>query len=161
MRLPGWLGCGALTLLAAANASGQVPTLVQHASGSSTLMQQRTSYTLPLPNKSKPGNALILAVSWGDTSSTVIVSDNQGNTWTAGPVTHDSANSQSAQLFFVLNAAAGTQAITAHVSGAPIFISAVASEFYNVAAAGGQDGASGNSAGSGATSYSAGTLTTT
>ena len=159
MRLSNWLCSVSFILIAGSYASAQVPTLVQHASGSSTLGQQLTSYTLPLANQSLPGNALILAVCWGDTSSTVTVSDNRGNVWTAGPVTHDPANMQSARLFFVLNAAAGTQSITAHFSGAPTFISAVASEFYNVAGAGAMDGGSGNFASSGATSYSAGSFT--
>jgi len=162
MRLSNWLCVVALLLITGANSYAQVPKLVQHASGSSTLAaEHRSSYTLPLANKSLQGNALILAVSWGDTNSTVIVSDDSGNTWTAGPVTHDQTHSQSAQLFFVLKAAAGTQAITAHFSGAPNYISAVASEFCNVATVGAVDGGSANFALSGATGYSAGGFTTT
>ncbi|MFY9985977.1 MAG: hypothetical protein WAK31_14530, partial [Chthoniobacterales bacterium] len=66
------------------HAQPAVPTLVQHVA---TGMDRwpATTLAINLPNPVGGGNALILGVQFNSVGSIASVSDNQGNTWVAGP----------------------------------------------------------------------------
>lgn len=138
--------------------SSGVPTFAEnHVSGSSTQGYSVSSYTLRLPNPSLAGNCIIVGFQYSNMSGvSASVRDDQGNSYSV-PVQSSDGN-QIVNLSYALNVAAGAQKITITFSGgSPSYVSAVASEFYNVATANAADGYSGSS-GSGS-NVSAGTLT--
>jgi hypothetical protein len=148
-----------ITVTQPSNSNG-VPTFAEnHVSGSSTQGYSVSSYTLRLPNPSLVGNCIIVGFQYSGMSGvSASVSDDQGNSYSA-PVQSSDGN-QIVNLSYALNVAAGAQKITiAFSGGSPSYVSAVASEFYNVATINAADGYSGNS-GSGS-SVSAGALTPT
>jgi len=138
--------------------SSGVPTFAEnHVSGSSTQGYSVSSYTLRLPNRSLAGNCIIVGFQYSSMSGVrASVSDDQGNSYST-PVQSSDGN-QVVNLSYALNVAPGAQKINITFSGgSPSYVSAVASEFYNVATVNAADGYSGNS-GSGS-SVSAGSLT--
>ena len=135
-----------------------VPTLVQHVATGMDRYPIET-LTMHLPNPAGAGNCLILGVQFNSEGSVANVTDDQGNTWIAGPTTTNVSFSKRMNLYYVLNAVAGTQTIRVHFSGlssTPGFPQAVVSEFYNVATTNAFDGSVASS-----TSRTAGTITTT
>jgi hypothetical protein len=135
-----------------------VPTLVQHVA---TGMDRYpiNALTIQLPNPVRAGNCLIFGVQFNSAGSVASVTDDKGNTWRAGPTATNGSFSKRMNLYYVLNAIAGTQTIRVNFSGlssTPGFPHAVVSEFYNVATANAFDGSVANS-----TSRTAGTITTT
>jgi hypothetical protein len=135
-----------------------VPTFAEnHVSGSNTQGNEVSSYILRLPNPSLAGNCIIVGFQYADTSGvTPSVKDDQGNTYST-PV-QSSDGRQVVNLSYALNVAPGAQKITITFSGtSPAYVSAVASEFYNVAPSSALDGQTGGS-GSGST-VSAGSFT--
>jgi hypothetical protein len=130
-------------------APAQTPTLIQHVSGSGTLhefVSSGGSYNLPLPNASLPGNALICAFQLDSTGPPALsVTDDKGNTWTLGASVTDTTHGTISAIYYALNAAPGTTVVhvnvTEHNSD---FVSAMVSEFNNVATASAFDGSSGN-----------------
>jgi hypothetical protein len=135
-----------------------VPTFAEnHVSGSSTQGNSVTSYILRLPNPSLHGNCIVVGFQYSNMSGVkASVSDDQGNSYSA-PVQSTDGN-QIVNLSYALNVAPGAQRITITFSGgSPTYVSALASEFYNVASVSAIDGYSGNYASGG--SVSAGTFT--
>jgi hypothetical protein len=113
------------------------PTLVQHISAGRE--QNNTSnpsnLKVRLPNASLSGNALILGVE-ADAGQTIATpTDNQGNTWVAGPSVN--TGGQNITVWYLLNAAVGTQTITIGFSGGTTSsMSAMCSEFSGVQTSG-------------------------
>jgi hypothetical protein len=137
-----------------------VPTFAEnHVSGSSTQGNAISSYVLRLPNPTLPGNCIIVGFQYADTPGvTAFLSDDKGNTYSA-PVRNTDSN-QVVNLSYALNTAPGAQKITITFSGgSPAYVSALASEFYNVAPSNAIDGSSANSGAGG--SVSAGSFTPT
>jgi len=135
-----------------------VPTLVQHVATGMDRYPINT-LTVRLPNLARAGNCLILGVQFNSTGSVASVTDNIGNNWIAGPTTTNVGFTKRMNMYYVLNAVAGTQTITVHFTGlttTPGFPQAVVSEFYNVATSNAFDGSSASS-----TSRTAGPITTT
>jgi hypothetical protein len=135
-----------------------VPTLVQHVATGMDRYPINT-LTMQLPNPVGAGNCLILGVQFNSEGSVANVTDDQGNTWIAGPTATNDSFSKRMNLYYVLNSIAGTQTIRVHFSGlssTPGFPQAVVSEFYNVATTNGFDGSAASSS-----SRTAGTITTT
>src|SRR5207302_10395940 len=113
-------------------------TLVQHVGGSNA-QQQVTVYNLPLPNKVLPDNCVIVGVRKDSDDATVTVSDDQSNSYIAGPSVSD--GSRTVALFYKINIRNAPRIITVTLSGiGSYWMSVVASEFYNVAAASAADG---------------------
>jgi len=139
-----------------------VPTMVQHVSTPSTRSSAGAGLNIFLPNKTLAHNCLIVAVHNGGTPGlTISVSDDQGNTYSAGPAVSLSGGHPLA-VFYALNARAGVQHITVSFAGGSADrIAAVASEWYNVALANAFDGGSQSVSTSPTASWAAGTLTTT
>jgi hypothetical protein len=105
-----------------------------------------TTLTINLPNPAGGDNALVLGVQYNSVGSISSVSDNEGNTWVAGPSVVNPAYSQQMSLYYCLNAIAGSQNITVTFNGlqsTPAFPQAVVSEFCDVATAAALDGSAG------------------
>jgi hypothetical protein len=137
-----------------------VPTFAENqVSGSSTQGNPVSSYVLRLPNPSLPGNCIIVGFQYADrTGVAASVTDDRGNTYSAP--TRNAAGSQVVNLSYALNVAPGAQKITITFSGvSPDHVSALASEFYNVAPSNAIDASTANS-GTGS-SVSAGSFTPT
>ena len=135
-----------------------VPTLVQHVATGMDRYPINT-LTIQLPNPVRAGNCLILGVQFNSAGSVASVADDKGNSWRAGPTATNGPFSKRMNLYYVLNAIAGTQTIRVNFSGlssTPGFPQAIVSEFYNVATANAFDGSAANS-----TTRTAGTITTT
>ena len=135
-----------------------VPTLVQHVATGMDRYPINT-LTIQLPNPARAGNCLILGVQFNSAGSVASVTDEKGNNWIAGPTATNASLSKRMNLYYVLNAAAGTQTIKVRFNGLShtnAYPQAVVSEFYNVATANAFDGSAAS-----ATSRSAGTITTT
>jgi hypothetical protein len=149
-----------VTVAAAQSTGGGsgVPTFAEnHVSGSSTQGNPVTGYILRLPNPSLAGNCIVVGFQYSNMSGVrASVSDDQGNSYSA-PVQSTDGN-QIVNLSYALNVAPGAQRITITFSGgSPTYVSALASEFYNVASASAIDGYSGNYASG--SSVSAGAIT--
>ncbi len=155
---PAKLATATITLTQPTTGNG-VPTFAEnHVSGSSTQGYTVNSFVLRLPNPSLAGNCIVVGFQYSSGAGvTPSVSDDQGNSYSS-PVQSTDGN-QVVNLSYALNVAPGAQKITITFSGSsPSYVSAVASEFYNVASANAADGFAGSSGSSG--TVSAGTLTT-
>lgn len=87
------------------------------------------------------------------------VSDDKGNTWKLGASVTDTTHGTISAIYYALNVAAGTTVVRVNVTGHNAdFVSAVVSEFNNVATANAFDGSSG--AFSTSTSINSGSLNT-
>jgi hypothetical protein len=141
----------------------QTPTLIQHVSGSGTLRESVSSggsYNIPLPNATLAGNALICSFQLDGTGPPALsVTDDKSNTWTLGASVTDTTHNTISAIYYALNVAPGTTVVHVNVTGhASDFVSAMVSEFNNVAAAGALDGSSRSFATG--TSISSGSFTT-
>lgn len=133
------------------------PTLVQHVSHSSAQGNAVTSYLVRLPNQTLANNCVIVSVSSSASGSIPTVTDDKSTVYTQ--LATQSDGNQRATIFAALNVLPGAQAITVHFAAATTFVSAMASEFFNVATASALDGFSSN-IGS-ATTITAGSFTPT
>ena len=150
-------GAASITVTQPTRGNG-VPTFAEnHVSASSSQGNSVNSYILRLPNPSLAGNCIVVGFQYSDTPGvTASVSDDQGDTYSA-PV-KNTDGSQVVNISYALNVAPGAQKITITFSGAsPAYVSALASEFFNVASSNAADGYTGSS-GTGS-SVSAGSLT--
>jgi hypothetical protein len=113
-------------------------------SGSSTQGNTVSQYNLRLPNATISGNCLVVGFQYSAGGGvTASVSDDKGDSFSA-PISHSDGN-QVVNLSYALNVAAGAQKITITLSGGGAsFVSALATEFYNIAPASALDGSSGN-----------------
>jgi hypothetical protein len=146
-------GTGANTLLqsgtgASSGGSGggsDVPTLVQHVSESNTQGNAVSAYIIRLPNTTEGGNCLIVGVNsqFSGVPPTITVSDDKGDAY--NEIISHSDGIQTVSLFAALSVTRGAQNISVNFSSATSNVAAVASEFYNVAAANAVDGSSANS----------------
>jgi Bacterial Ig domain len=111
------------------------PTLVQHVLCSNSGGYNVITYDCKLPNATLGGNAVIVAFQYADGEEIpdVTVSDDAGNRYTS-LVTHTDGN-QIANIFGAFNVASGARAITLTFNGESggRYVSAMISEFYNVA----------------------------
>ena len=128
----------ALAFLLVANpAWGQTPTLVQHyytGTNSPPRGLTATNYTFRLPNKTLPGNCLIMFLDYPHGVSVSSITDDGLNTWPAAAVTADSGVGSTVTGAYVLpNAASGTRVITVTFTAAVAGVHAVFLEYYNVA----------------------------
>ena len=135
-----------LLLLCLGRARAATPTFADnHVSGSSTQGNAVSRYDFRLPNGTMSGNCVVVGFQYSASAAgvTASVSDDKGNIYSA-PVSHSDGN-QVVNLSFALNVAAGTQKISITFSGGtPPFVSALATEFYNVAPSNALDGSSGS-----------------
>jgi hypothetical protein len=137
---------------------GAVPTLVQHVATGMDRYPINT-LTIQLPNPARAGNCLVLGVQFNSAGSVASITDDKGNNWIAGPTATNASLSKRMNLYYALNAIAGTKTIRVNFNGlssTPAFPQGVVSEFYNVATANAFDGSAASS-----TSRIAGTITTT
>jgi hypothetical protein len=114
--------------------SNGVPTFAEnHVSGSSTQGNSVSSYILRLPNPSLAGNCIIVGFQYSNNLAvTPSVTDDHGNSYHSAAQNTD--GNQVVNLWYALNVAPGAQRITITFSGSPAsYVTAVASEFYNVA----------------------------
>jgi len=139
------------------------PTLVQHvafilASGG----LEGSVFHYPLPNPTLPGNCLVVAVAYLDTT-TLTITDDQGNSYGSPINTDDDAgNGYKCEWYVVPNCATGTSklSLTFATGHGPEFVSLEISEWYNVATASPLDGSGAHTHSSG-TSWGPGSVTTT
>lgn len=122
-----------ITFAIAASGANPTPTLVQSVSHPAMSTSPIGFLKVSLPNPSLAHNALLVGCTWGDASAGATVSDDKGNVWGNGPAARDSARFQSAQVFYALNATAGTRTITITFGAPTSFVQCVASEWYNIA----------------------------
>ena len=137
-----------------------VPTFAEnHVSGSNTQGNSVSSYILRLPNPSLAGNCIVVGFQYSNSFSvTASIRDDKGDVFTS-PI-HSSDGQQVVNISYALNVAPGAEKITITFSGgSPNYVSALATEFYNVAPSNALDGSSGGS-GTG-TSVSAGSFAPT
>ena len=124
---------------------GAIPGFASnHVSGSSTQGNGVSRYDFRLPNGTMSGNCIVVGFQYsaGGAGVTASVNDDKGNAYST-PISHNDGN-QVVNLSFALNVAAGTQKISITFSGGtPPFVSALATEFYNIASANALDGSSG------------------
>lgn len=118
------------------------PTLVQHVShsqahnavGGSTV----TTYQVRFPNKTLLNNCVIVGISAAGSSAapSSVVDDAPGgsNTYTQAG-TGQAGSGQIVRIYIASGVKAGAQNITITYAGATDFVSAMASEFYNIATA--------------------------
>ena len=102
------------------------------------------SYTCPLPNPTGAGNLVVIFVRFVNSNSpTVTFSDNVGgNTYAqAASCTDTSNNDTQARIFYLANAKAGVNQLTANFSASSTRVQMAAYEFYNVASSAVLDGA--------------------
>jgi hypothetical protein len=147
-----------LILLCLGRTCASTPTFAEnHVSASSTQGYGVSEYDLRLPNATMSGNCVIVGFQYSVTAGvTASVSDDQGNSYST-PISNIDTN-QIVNLSYALNVKAGAQKISITFSGGtPAYVSALATEFYNIATSSALDGSSG-SAGTG-TSVTAGSFT--
>jgi hypothetical protein len=140
------------------SSGGATPAFAaNNVSASSTQGNTVSSYDFRLPNGTMSGNCVIVGFQYSAIAGVkAMVTDDKGNSYST-PISHSDGR-QMVNLSFALNVAAGTQKIRITFSGGtPAFVSALATEFYNIAPANALDGSSGND-GTG-TSVPAGTFT--
>jgi hypothetical protein len=133
------------------------PTLVQHVSGASTQNNAISSYQIRLANPTQGGNCVIVGVRSDPSGATPVVSDDAGDVYTVVVGNNDGGGRVT--LLVALNVATGAQAITIQFGGATSYVSAVVSEFNNVAVSGAYDGTCASSNTS--NTISCGTISTT
>jgi hypothetical protein len=123
-----------------------IPTLVQHVTGPNTGGGNTIGMLfMHLPNPTLAGNCLILAIQQS-TLYTTVPSDISPGTWVAGPTGTDS-NFNIVRMFYALNVVAGLSDISVNTRDAGVGnVSAVLSEWYNIATSSAADGSAGASA---------------
>jgi hypothetical protein len=139
-------------------ASGAMPALVQHVSGSNTRNNGFSSpfcYHYQLPNPTTAGNSVVVGFTFNG-NPTPSVTDDKNNIYTIEANHFDSVNTQSIAIAAAFNVAAGARLIDLCFSFNPGgFVQPMATEFANVTAI---DGAGTGAHGVG-NSVSAGTMT--
>jgi hypothetical protein len=145
--------------------SSSAPVLVQHVSTPNTDnlvgVGGTPNFFVSLPHLTQAGNCLIVAVQTV-AGATITVSDDKGSTYVAGPAITDTANGQMAALFYALNIPAGVSKITIAFSGTlGSFVSAVVSEFANIATTAAADGQAASISTASGTTWDTGNITTT
>jgi len=151
--------------------SGPCPTLVQDATwGTNDGTETGNGFKYHLPNASLGGsstqgntsnNLVVCGISWEGAAVTATISDNNANTWTAGPTCNDGA--RNVAIRYAMGAKPGTQDITLTLSSAAYNVHLRCSEFYNVAVSSAEDGTSTctSSGSSFGPTVAAGSITTT
>jgi hypothetical protein len=116
------------------------------------------AYCTQLPDASLAGNAIVVFETYGKaTSAAPTISDDKANSYAAcGSEAHDATNNRWAGVFYKLNAATGTRAITVTWSSTVDHGSAIAVQLYNVNAF---DVCNANANTSAVTTYTSGSVT--
>ncbi len=157
LRFSFWLCVG---LVLCPTLSSAAPTLIQHVSTSSNYdpSEVGNNFKIHLADPALANNCVIVGISYPNaTGRTVAISDNKGNTWTAGPTATN--GSTTTRLYYVTGVIAGTRDVVVTFNAALAGFQAVLSEFYGVAVTSAADGSSGNGA-SNVPTVTAGSLTT-
>lgn len=155
---------GTSNIILSKNGSGQYiasattsPTVVQHVTTSNSLNEAITNsggiFRLRLPEPTQAENLLVAAFQYSGTPHTFTVADDLGNSFTLGTSTYDSTNGQGASIYYLPNTTAGARIIKITHSDANLltYISAVGTEFSNIATSSSADGSSGNNGSSATT----------
>jgi hypothetical protein len=140
----------------------QVPGVARHVASSNGAMSTGccSSYVYQLPDGTNAGNAIVTAVTYADSpATTVSVTDDQNQIYTAGPTVDDTINGRIMALFYKLNTVANARVITFSFSVPVTQVQPRATELYNIANSSALDGASGNAGANGSTTVTAGNIT--
>jgi hypothetical protein len=137
-------GLAAITVAQPSGGGGVAGFAANHVSGSSTQGNAVNQYYLRLPNVTMSGNCLVVGFQYSAGAGvTASVSDDKGDSFSA-PISQSDGN-QIVNLSYALNVSAGAQKITVTFSGGGAsYVSALATEFYNIAPSNALDGSSGN-----------------
>jgi len=121
------------------------PALVQNVSTYTNRdAEVGNDYIVNLPTPTLASNCLILALTNAYSATrTILISDDKGNAWTAGPHVDFVANNETTTLFYALGVAAGTQRITIHFDASIFDVHATVSEWTNIATAAAVNGSRG------------------
>jgi uncharacterized repeat protein (TIGR01451 family) len=127
-----------VTVIASPPGPGGTPTLVQHVSSSANPVGigiAGNAFRFTLPNSVRPGNCLILAMTYEYSATrTVSIADSNGNIWPGSPAVKASHGSGYDSAIYVLpNAHAGVTTLTVTFDAPVIPFQYTISEFYNVA----------------------------
>lgn len=142
--------------------SSNCPTLVQDRNWRSNLGDTpKTPFTFAanLPMRALANNALLCGVKWDGLTTTLAVTDDKSNSWSALKTINDGSTRQLA-IYGAFGVAAGTQALTLTFSAGPADVVFHCSEYYNVATASALDVSSGAAAVTGP-AVAPGAMTTT
>lgn len=121
------------------------PAIVQHKKTSSSLsavLPVNGFFRLRMKEPTQAGNCLIVTFQGGGSVTSIAVSDDQGNTYIAGPVGGPDGNAQSLWIFYALNVAAGTRLIRIkNTSSIDInYVQGTGTEVMNIATSAAADG---------------------
>jgi hypothetical protein len=134
------------------------PTVSQHVSCSTTGGDAQSSYTCRLPNATLSNNLIVFGVTYSSSATSASVTDDAGNSYRLG-VSQDDGN-QVVSIYYSTASNPGARAVTiSFTDPVPNYISATASEFYNVSVA--PHDAASHRIGSNTTTVLAGALTPT
>jgi len=135
-------------------------THVQQASNSDVSGRGYTSFSATFGSATTSANAVILAVTFGDTNPAITVADTQGNTYTEAVRTYDSGHNQGSAIFYSTNITGGaSHTVIVQFSDTVGYLALGIHEYSGIATVSPLDGATG-SLGSG-TTLSSGSITTT
>jgi hypothetical protein len=138
-------GVATITVTQPNGGGGSVPTFADnHVSASNTQGNAVSRYDFRLPNPTLAANCVVVGFQYSASAGAAAsVSDDKGNIYSI-PVSRNDTR-QVVAIAVALNVTAGAQKISITFSGgAPAFVSAVATEFYNVALLNPLDGTTGN-----------------
>jgi hypothetical protein len=138
-------GIATITVTPPNGGGGSVPTFADnHVSASNTQGNPVNRYDFRLPNPTLAANCVVVGFQYSASAgATASVSDDKGNIYSI-LVNHNDTR-QVVAIAVALNVTAGAQKISITFSGGtPAFVSAVATEFYNVAHLNALDGTTGN-----------------
>jgi hypothetical protein len=117
--------------------SAGAPSLVSHASGSSTLnsgghdnVGGANDYTLPLPDGLLAGNCVTFELTAGDNSGTITVTDDEGDTLALANSVDDPTNGRLVQIYYG-SLTAGAHAIKASFSAPKKYVSGKIQQWNN------------------------------
>ena len=120
----------------------QVPTLVNATSGLNSLSSAgggkegsgcaTNSYCTHLADPSLAGNTIIVFTTFSDSSgSSVTVSDDKSNVYTAGPAAHDTVHGRWVASFYSRNATVGTYNVTLTWPSGVAYMSAMVQQWMS------------------------------
>ncbi len=133
---------------------------VQQASFSDVSGSTYTSFSATFNSPTTSGNAIIFGITFGNTPSTITVTDSAGNTYTQAVRTYDSRHNQGGAIFYSTNTmGVSSLTVTVSFSSGVNFLALGIHEYSGVATSAPLDVATGTT-GSG-TSPSSGSVTTT
>jgi len=132
------MALGFALLVTTGTAWSQTPTLVQHfytGTNSPPRGLDAPNYTFRLPNKTLPGNCLVMFIDYPHGSLVTSIDDDRGNSWpaTAAVVADGGVGSPVTAVYVLPNAQSGTREITVTFNTDVTGVHAAFLEYYNVA----------------------------